>query len=148
MSAPSRLYPERTTPPAPQRSPEPSLSELVSDLRQETTELFRKEVQLARIELSEAVARLVTGISVSAIGGAVAYAGLLFLLAAAAFGLDTAIKTPWLSAAIVGAATIVIGGICVAIGKAKLTHLTPDRSLQSLKQDTELVQEHLPGGGS
>lgn len=142
MSIPTRLHPERGP------ASEPTLSELVSDLRQETTELFRKEVQLARIEISDAVSRLVTGVSVSAVGGVVAFAGLLCLLAAAVFGLDTALSTPWLSALIVGAVTIVVGGICVAVGKAKLTHLTPDRSLHSLKQDTELVQEHLPGGGS
>jgi hypothetical protein len=105
-------------------------------------------VQLARIEISDAVTRLVTGVSLSAAGGVVAFAGLLFLLAAAALGLDTVLRTPWLSTLIVGAAAAVIGAICVGVGRAKLSHLTPVRSLHSLKQDTELVQEHLPGGGS
>ena len=145
---PSRLYPERIPPAEPVPVPEPSLAELVSDLRRESTELFRKEVQLARIEISDALTRVVTAISVFAVGGIVVFAGLLFLLAAAAFGLDTVLRTPWLSTLIVGAATIVIGAICFAIGKGKLTHLTPDRSLHSLQQDTELVQQHLPGGGS
>ena len=145
---PSRLYPESTRTAEPAHVAEPTISELVSDLRHETTQLFRQEVQLARIELSDAVARIVTGVSVSAVGGVLAFAGVLFLLAAAAFGLDTALREPWLSALIVGASSAIIGAVCVAIGRTKFTHLTPERSLHSLKQDTELVQEHLPGGGS
>ena len=145
---PSRLYPEHTTSREPVRAPEPTIGELISDLRQEMTELFRKEVQLARLEISTAISRLMTGVSVSAFGGVLAFAGLLFLLAAAAFGLDAQLQRPWLSTLIVGAATIVIGAACVAIGKTKFAHLAPEHTLHSLKQDTELVKEHLPGGGT
>jgi Putative Actinobacterial Holin-X, holin superfamily III len=146
-STPSRLYPDRPEA-VPGRVPEPTITELMSDLREETTELFRKEVELARLEISNAVSRFATGVSAFAVGGAVAFAGLLFLLAAAAFGLDQVLHMPWLSTLIVGAAAVVIGAICFAVAKAKLVHLTPERSLHSLKQDGQLVGEHLPGGGS
>ena len=145
---PSRIYPERAPLTDTHRAPEPTISELVSDLRHETTELFRKEVELARLEISGSITRLTTGVSVFAVGGVVASAGLLFLLAAAAFGLDTVLHAPWLSTLIVGAAAVVVGAICFAIGRTKLAHLTPERSLQSLREDTQLVQDHLPGGGS
>lgn len=146
-STPSRLYPEHPNP-LPERSSEPTITELVSDLRQETSDLFRKEVELARLEISNSVTRLVTAVSTFAVGGAVAFAGLLFLLAAAAFGLDLALHQPWLSTLIVGAAAVVIGAICFAVAKSKLVNLAPERSLHSLKQDGQLVGEHLPGGGS
>ncbi len=146
-STPSRLYPDRAEP-VPGAAPEPTITELVADLRQETTELFRKEVELARIEISSAVSRLVTGVSAVAIGGVLAFAGLLFLLAAAAFGLNEVLRMPWLSTLIVGAAALIVGAVGFAVAKSKLANLTPERSLHSLKQDTELVQEHLPGGGS
>lgn len=145
---PSRIYPERAPLTETPRTPEPTLTELVSDLRHETTELFRKEVELARLEISGSVTRLTTGLSVFAVGGVVAFAGLMFLLAAAAFGLDTALHAPWLSTLIVGAAAVVLGALCFAIGKSKLVRLTPERSLHSLREDTQLVQDHLPGGGS
>lgn len=145
---PSRIYPERAPLTDAQRPPEPSITELVSDLRNETTDLFRKEVELARLEISGSITRLTTGISAFAVGGVIAFAGLLFLLAAAAFGLDTVLHAPWLSTLIVGSAAVVIGAICFAIGKAKLVRLTPERSLHSLREDKQLVQDHLPGGGS
>ncbi len=147
-STPSRIYPEPRPLAGSQPAPEPTITQLVADLRQETTELFRKEVQLARLDISSSIARLTAGISAFAVGGVFAFAGLLFLLAAAAFGIDTALNTPWLSTSIVGAAAFVIGAVCFAIGKSKLVHLTPERSLESLRQDGQLVQEHLPGGGS
>lgn len=146
-STPSRLYPEPTQA-EPASGTEPTLTELVSDLRQETTDLFRKEVELARLEIASSVSRILTGVSTFAVGGVVAFAGLMFLLASAAFGLDLLLQTPWLSTLIVGATAAVIGAICFAVAKTQLVHLTPERSIHSLRQDTQLVQEHLPGGGS
>jgi len=148
-STPSRLYPDHAEPSGElHRAPEPTITQLVSDLRQETSELFRKEVELARLDISTAVGRLVAGVSTLAVGGAIAFAGLVVLLASAAFGLDLVLHQPWLSTLIVGAAAVVIGAICFAVAKTQLVHLTPERSLHSLRQDTQLVQEHLPGGGS
>jgi hypothetical protein len=145
---PSRIYPESAPLAESRPASEPTISQLVSDLREETSELFRKEVQLARLEISSSISRLTTGLSAFAVGGVFALAGLLFLLAAAAFGIDTVLHTPWLSTLIVGASAVVIGAICFAIGKTKLVKLTPERSLHSLREDGQLVQDHLPGGGS
>jgi hypothetical protein len=126
----------------------PTITELVSELRHETTELFRKEVELARLEVTSTMTRLQTGVSSMALGGVVAFAGLPFLLAAAAFGLDRVLHAPWLSTLIVGAVAILLGVVLLAMGKARLDHLAPKRTLESLRHDTELLQEHLPGGGS
>jgi hypothetical protein len=126
----------------------PSIGELVSDLTRETSELIRKEMELARLEMSQAITRIETGVSSLAIGGVVAFAGFLVLLAAAALGLDLVVHAPWLSALIVGGVAVVLGAVLLALGKSRLTNLTPERSLRSLRRDTELVQEHLPGGGS
>jgi len=126
----------------------PSIADLISDLTRETSELIRKEMELARLEMSQAIARIETGVSSMAIGGVVAVAGFLVLLAAAVLGLDLVVHAPWLSALIVGGVAVAIGAVLLAVGKSRLTHLTPERSLRSLRRDTELVQEHLPGGGS
>lgn len=126
----------------------PSISELVSDLTRETSELVRREMELARLEVSQTLARVQTGMSSMAIGGVFACAGLLVLLAAAALGLDLALQTPWLSTLIVGGIAVVFGAVMLAVGKSRLTRLAPERSLHSLRQDSELVQDHLPGGGS
>ncbi len=126
----------------------PSITELVSDLRRESSELIRKEVELAKLEITNTLSRLQAGVSAMALGGVAAFAGLLFVLAAAAFALDRVLQEPWLSSLIVGAVAILLGIVALAVGKAKLDHLTPQRSMDSIRQDTQLLQEHLPGGGS
>jgi hypothetical protein len=83
-----------------------------------------------------------------AIGGVVAFGGFLVLLVAAVLGLDLVLRTPWLSALIVGGVAVALGAVLLAVGKSRMTELAPERSLRSLRRDTELVQEHLPGGGS
>ncbi len=126
----------------------PSITELVSDPRRESSELIRKEVELAKLEITNTLSRLQAGVSAMALGGVAAFAGLLFVLAAAAFALDRVLQEPWLSSLIVGAVAILLGIAALAVGKAKLDHLTPQRSMDSIRQDTQLLQEHLPGGGS
>ena len=126
----------------------PSIAGLMSDLTRETSELLRQEMELTRLETSQAITRLETGLSSMAIGGVVTWAGFLVLLAAAVLGLDLAVQKPWLSALIVGGVAAALGAVLLALGKSRLTHLTPERSLRSLRRDTELVREHLPGGGS
>ena len=126
----------------------PSIAVLVSDLTRETSELIRKEMELTRLETSRAITRIETGVSSMAIGGVFAFAGFLVLLAAAVLGLDLVVHRPWLSALIVGGVAVALGAVLLAVGKSRLTRLAPERSLRSLRRDTELVREHLPGGGS
>lgn len=148
-STPQRIAnSEHRIAPAPVERDAPSIAALVSDLTRETSELISREAELARLEMSQAITRLETGMSSMALGGVVALGGFLVLLAAAVLGLDLVVHAPWLSALIVGGVAMALGGVLLALGKSRLTHLTPERSLRSLRRDGELVQEHLPGGGS
>ena len=63
-----------------------SLIGLFSDLWRETSALFRAEAELAKAELSEKVSQATAGVTSLAIGGLVAFAGLLVLLDAAVYG--------------------------------------------------------------
>jgi hypothetical protein len=83
-----------------------------------------------------------------AIGAVIACGGFLVLLAASVLGLDLVLRTPWLSTLIVGGVAVALGAVLLAVGKSRLTRLTPERSLRSLRRDTALVEDHLPGGGS
>ena len=140
--------PDHDPPAYPHVDRELSIGQLVSELTRETSELVRKEMELARLETSQAFSRIETGVSSMAIGGVVALGGFFVLLAAAVLGLDVVVQKPWLSALIVGGAVVVLGAVLLAVGKSRLTDLTPEHTLHSLRRDTELVQEHLPGGGS
>jgi xanthine/uracil permease len=117
---------------------------LLSELAQETTTLVRKEVELAKAEMSEKVSQATTGAVSLAAGGMVAFAGLIFLLLAVTYYLATLME-PWLAALIVGGVVTVIGIILVSMGKSKLSarNLQPDRTIASLQDDKRWAKEQL-----
>jgi len=112
------------------------LTGLLTELAQETTTLVRKEVELAKAEVSEKVSQATTGAISLAAGGMVAFAGVLFLLLAATYYLATLME-PWLAALIVGGVVTLIGIILVSMGKSKLSarNLQPNRTIATLQDD-------------
>jgi hypothetical protein len=126
-------------------SDEKSVRELFSELVAESSALIRKEVQLARVEMMGAVREIKTSVMAMAFGGVVAFAGLLMLLNAAALALDLWLMRPWLSALIVGGVAVAIGGAVAAGGRkgTQVQSLKPERTLQSLQEDGQLVRRHM-----
>ena len=122
---------------------ERSLGDLFSDLSRETTTLVRQEVQLAKAELTQSATEAVRGIGMLVAGGAVAYAGLFFLLLAIVFGLIEAGWDAWLSALVVGLVVVALGAILVLRARESLkpANLAPRRTLETLKEDQEWAKE-------
>ena len=114
-----------------------SIGDLLAELSQETSQLVRKEVELATTEMT-AKARKATGhLGVTAAGGALAHAGLLVFLAALVLALSEIGIAPWLSALIISLLTIGVGYLLVNRGLAGLrtTSVAPTRAIESLKED-------------
>src|SRR3569833_95630 len=88
---------------------------LIRQLMEDLAMLFRQEMALARVEISEAIQRITAGIGAPATGGLLRLAGLMGLLAAAVLGLAT-VMAAWLAALIVGGAVLAIGAITLAVG--------------------------------
>ena len=124
---------------------ERSLGDLFSDLSRETTTLVRKEVQLAKAELTQSATEAARGIGMLAAGGAIAYAGLLFLLLAIVFGLIEAGWDAWLSALVVGLVVVAIGAVLVMRARESLkpANLAPRRTIETLKEDQEWAKEQI-----
>ena len=124
---------------------ERSLGDLFSDLSRETTTLVRQEVQLAKAELTQSATEAARGIGMLVAGGAVAYAGLLFLLLAIVYGLIEAGWDAWLSALIVGLVVVAIGAILVLRARESLkpANLAPRRTVETLKEDQEWAKEQI-----
>jgi xanthine/uracil permease len=124
---------------------ERSLGDLFSDLSRETTTLVRQEVQLAKAELTQSATEAARGIGMLVAGGAVAYAGLLFLLLAIVYGLIDAGWDAWLSALVVGLVVVVIGAILVLRARESLkpANLAPRRTVETLKEDQEWAKEQI-----
>ena len=124
---------------------ERSLGDLFSDLSRETTTLVRQEVQLAKAELSQSATEAARGIGMLVAGGAVAYAGLLFVLLAIVYGLIEAGWDAWLSALVVGVVVVAIGAILVLRARESLkpANLAPRRTVETLKEDQEWAKEQI-----
>jgi hypothetical protein len=122
-----------------------SAGDLLRQLLADVTVLFRKELALAASEVSRSVDEAKHGAQSMITGGAVLYAGALFLLAAVTLWLAT-LMAAWLAALIVGAAVTLIGVIMVGSGKKRMSArtLTPERTIASLHKDKRAVARQLP----
>jgi len=120
---------------APRMREERSLGELFSDLTREISTLVRQEATLARTELGQKASSVGKDVGFLAAGGAVAYAGLLAIIAAAIALLARAGMDWWASALLVGIVVAAIGSGLVWSGLNRLRHedLTPRETIESLK---------------
>jgi len=126
------------------RQDERSLGELFSELAGETSALIRNEMELAKVEVTQKVAHAGRDVALIAAGSALAYAGLLALIAAIMIGLDKFIPL-WLSALVVGLVVIGIGYFLVQKGLTALKKLdpTPRQTIETLKEDTAWAKEQI-----
>lgn len=121
-----------------------SLGELFGELSRETSELVRHEVALARTELSQKASKVGKDVGFLAIGGAIAYAGLLAIIAAIIIALGSVIPM-WISALIIGLVVAGIGYFLVQKGLAamKNENLAPEQTMETLKEDTEWAKQQM-----
>jgi uncharacterized membrane protein YqjE len=128
-----------------QQRDERSLGELFSDLARETSTLVRQEVQLAKTEMTQKATAVGKDIGFLAVGGAVAYAGLLALIATIIIILGMAGLPWWLAALIVTVVVLAIGGFLVQRGLTALKHetLAPEQTIQTLKEDRQWAKEQM-----
>lgn len=124
---------------------EPSLGDLVMGLTDDITTLVRKEVDLAKTELQENVKEGAQAGGMIAAGGMVAYAGLLFVLAAAAIALGAWWDNYALGALVTGIVTGLIGWAVLngGLNQLKEVSLVPKKAIDSLERDAEMAKEKL-----
>jgi hypothetical protein len=123
---------------------ERSLGQLFSELSQDTATLIREEINLAKAELSQKANKAGRNIAFLAVGGFVAYAGFLFLLAALTWGLAEFMAL-WLAALIVGAIVAIIGYVLVqkAINTLRKIDPVPEQTVETLKEDREWLKDQV-----
>ncbi len=128
-----------------ERTDERSLGELFGDLARETSVLVRQEVQLAKTEMTQKASAVGKDIGFLAVGGLVAYAGLLALIATLIIILGTLDVPWWLASLIVALVVLGIGGFLVQRGLNALKHesMAPQQTLQTLKEDRQWAKEQM-----
>jgi len=124
------------------RREERGLGELFSELGSELRLLIRKEIELAKAEISEGAAALGKNAATIAVGGVLAFAGLLVLLAAIVIGLGHVIGYGW-SALIVGAVVLAVAaGLAMSgIQKLKQTRLAPTQAVAEAQETVAQLKE-------
>lgn len=128
-----------------QREESRSIGDLLGDLGRQTGTLVRREIDLARVEVTSSVGRMSRGAATAGVGGALVYAGVLALLAAAALGLIELGLAPWLAALVVGVAAAGIGAVIAMSGvnRMKATDVAPRQTAETVKENVEFVKEQM-----
>ena len=122
-----------------------STGDLVKALSQQTSELVRKEVDLAKAELTEKGKKAGVGAGMFGAGGLAALFGLACLTAALIAGLSEGMDT-WVAAFIVGVIYLVGAGIAALMGREKIreaTPLAPEQAVETTKEDVQWAKTQI-----
>jgi len=124
------------------RGAEPTMGDLLASLARDAKKLVRQEVQLGVVETKQKAHTAAADAKLLGAGGVLAYAGLLAFVAAAIIGLAAAVPA-WLSALIIGAALLVVGGAFVLAATRSLRRLdvAPQRTVETMKENVVWAKE-------
>lgn len=123
---------------------ERSLGELFSELASETSTLVRQEVALAQSELTQKAASVGKNVGYLVVGGAVAYAAVLAVIAAVIIGLAYVIPA-WAAALIVGVVVGIAAYLMIssALAALKRTDLAPRQTVETIKEDAKWLKDQV-----
>jgi len=120
------------------------LGDLFGDLASDMSNLVRQEVALAKVEITQKAKYVGRNVGYLVVGGAVAYAALLAIIAAIIMLLAKVVPN-WGATLIVGAVVGVIGWLL--IGKAMMAlqeaELTPRETVETLKEDATWMKQQI-----
>jgi hypothetical protein len=130
-----------------------SLGDLFRELIDEGRSMVRQETLLAKAEIKQNVKSMARHAAMIAVGGAVAYAGVLAIIGALSLGafvllawagLATGISL-WLGPLIVGVIVAIVGYAMLRSGMNRLQKddLVPQRTTQSMRENAEWMQERM-----
>ena len=122
-----------------------SFKTLIRDLIDDVGQLIRQELRLAQAEASEKMTRAQHGVTSMLVGVLLGFCALLILLQALVVALSNVVE-PWLAAVIVGVGTAIVAFILFRTGESRLKpeNLTPERTMRSVRRDSELVTGRAP----
>jgi xanthine/uracil permease len=121
-----------------------SFGQLLADLTSDLSRLVRSEAELIRLEISEKSKVLGRAGAEFAAGAILLLAALMILLQAVVLALSK-VMDPVLASLLVGVVVAGIGYVLLKAGArtAAPSNLRPERAVNSLKKDAELVKEQV-----
>ncbi|GAA4609973.1 flagellar motor component MotA [Actinoplanes octamycinicus] len=118
-----------------------SIGELIGNISDDLSQLFRQEVELAKAEIKQEATK--AGKAAGMLGGAgfAGYLAVLLLSLAAVFGLDAVMPAGW-AALIVAAIWGIVAAVLYVTGKNRLKTVDPmpRRTVDTLKEDAQWLK--------
>jgi hypothetical protein len=114
-----------------------SAGQLMKEITEDLSTLFRKEIDLAKQELGGQVKEKATGAAIIAIAGVFGLLALMFVLLAVRDGFDTFLWT-WVADLLTAVVLLIIGAVAALVARKKLaTPISADLTKQTVKEDIE-----------
>ena len=121
---------------------ERSVSDVVQDILRNVQEILRSEVRLAKAEIRQEAMQAASSALWVTCGVVGALSAWMFLLWTAAYALAT-ILPMWAATLVIAVAMAAGGGVLIAAGLRRFTHVTPmpERTIESLKENLEWMKQ-------
>jgi len=120
---------------------ETSVGELIGNISNDLSQLFRQEVELAKAELKEEAAK--AGKAAGMLGGAgfAGYLAIVLLSFALVFGLANVMDAGW-AALIVAVIWLIVGAVLYSTGRKQLKTVDPmpRRTVETIKEDAQWLK--------
>jgi hypothetical protein len=128
------------------RVTETSVTELVSGLVSDAQQLVRKEIDLAKHEVSAEIGKVRQGAVALGIGAGMALIGAFLLAQMLVYLLNVLGISLWVSYLIVGGLFAAIGGILLmqGVNRMKQVDPVPHETIESVRKDVEWIKEQSP----
>ena len=128
------------------RVTEISVTELVSGLVSDAQQLVRKEIDLAKHEVSAEIGKVRQGAVALGIGAGMALIGAFLLAQMLVYLLNVLGISLWVSYLIVGGLFATIGGILLmqGVNRMKQVDPVPHETIESVRKDVEWIKEQSP----
>ena len=117
-----------------------SAGQLMKEVTEDLSTLFRKEIELAKQEIGQSVAEKVKGAVIIAIAGTLGFFALIFMLLAIRDGF-TNFLWPWLADIATAVVLLVLGALGALVAKNKISKpISADMTKQTIKDDVQMMK--------
>lgn len=122
----------------PEPSPDQPLSELISRTSSDLATLFRKEVELAKIEIRDDVRHTAKAGSMFGAAGFAGYLAAVLASLAVVFALDLAMPL-WAAFSVVAVLFALVGLVLFRQARTRMSQFTPgpEQTIETIKEDIE-----------
>jgi hypothetical protein len=120
---------------------ESSIGELIGNISDDLTRLFRQEVELAKVEVKQEAAKAGKAAGMLGVAGFAGYLAVVLLSFALVFGLANVMDAGW-AALIVAVIWGAIGTVLYMNGRKKLKSVdpVPHRTVDTIKEDAQWLK--------